>query len=375
MSTFLQDVAYGFRMLRRAPAFTAAAVLTLGIGIGINTATFSMVNILSLKPLAYRNPSRVAFILGINAARHQRAMNLPLADAMDIGRQMQSFEGVAAYAYWSANLTGGSVPERIQAYKVTAETFALLGVDAAAGRTLTASDGMPESPSVVVLSDGLWQRRFGADPSIVGRVVMLDGTAHTVVGVMPRRFEFPVFNFKGEAWTAFKGTPDALARRAGSPSIVAIARLKPEASYQSAQAELDTVMHRLETDNPQTNRGLGAELLEMRRLGESFQPAPVSLIALTAVGVVLLLACANVANLLLARAVARERELAVRAALGAGRLRLVRQMLTESVLLAGAGAAVGLALAFAALRVLRDSLPELLIVTQQIGRASCRERV
>ena len=115
MSTFLQDVAYGFRMLRRAPGFTAAAVLTLGIGIGINTATFSIVNILSLKPLAYRNPSRVAFILGTNAARHQRAMNLPLADAMDIGRQMRSLEGVAAYEYWSANLTGGSVPERIQA--------------------------------------------------------------------------------------------------------------------------------------------------------------------------------------------------------------------------------------------------------------------
>jgi len=245
MSTFLQDVAYGFRVLRRAPGFTAAAVLTLGIGIGINAATFSIVNILSLKPLAYRHPSRVAFILGTNAARHQRAMNLPLADAIDVGRQMRSFEGVAAYEYWSANLTGGSVPERIQAYKVTAETFALLGVDAATGRALTASDGKPESPSVVLLSDGLWQRRFGGDPSIVGRVVMLDGTAHTVVGVMPRRFEFPVFNFKGEAWTAFKGTPDALARRAGSPSIVAIARLKPEASYQSAQAELDTVMHRL----------------------------------------------------------------------------------------------------------------------------------
>lgn len=362
--TFLQDLLYGLRLMRRAPGFTAAAVLTLGLGIGVNAATFSIFDVLSLKPLNYRDPSRVAFILGINAAQHQRGMNLPLADAMDIGRQMQSLERVAAYSYWSANLTGGALPERIQAYKVTANTFALLGVDATLGRTLITSDGMPEAPNVIVLSDGLWRRRFGADPSVVGTAVMLDGSAHTVIGVMPRRFEFPVFNFKGEAWTAMKGTPDALARRAGSPSIVAIARLKADATYASAQAEINIVMRRLEADNPQTNRGAGAELLEMRRLGEVFQPAPISLIALGAVSVVLLLACANVANLLLARAVARERELAVRAALGAGRARLVRQLLTESALLAVAGSAVGLILAFWALRLLRDSLPELLIVTQ-----------
>jgi putative ABC transport system permease protein len=362
--TLLQDILYGLRLMRRAPGFTAAAVLTLGLGIGVNAATFSIVDILSLTPLNYRNPERVAFILGTNAARQQRGMNLPLADAMDIGRQMQSFESVAAYQYWSANLTGGATPERIQAYRVTANTFALLGVDAALGRALTPNDGLPETANVVVLSDGLWRRRFGADPSAIGTTVMLDGAAHTVIGVMPRRFEFPVFNFKGEAWTPMKGTPDTLARRTGTPSIVSIARLKPEASYRNAQAELETVMRRLEADNPQTNRGLGAELIEMRRLGEVFQPAPISQIALGAVAVVLLLACANVANLLLARAVARERELAVRAALGAGRGRLVRQLLTESVLLALGGSAVGLALAFWGLRLLRASLPELLVVTQ-----------
>ena len=363
MRTFVQDLLYGGRLMRRAPGFTAAAVLTLGLGIGVNAATFSIVDILSIKPLNYRDPSRVAFILGTNAARQQRGMNLPLADAMEIGRQMQSFERVAAYQYWSANLTSGTLPERVQAYKVTANTFALLGVEAAIGRALNEEDGRPEAQDVIVLSDGLWRRRFGADPAVIGTTVMIDGAAHTIAGVMPRRFEFPVFNFKGEAWTAMKGTPDALARRPSS-SIVAIARLRGGASYQTAQAEIATVMRRLEADHPDTNRGLGAELIEMRRLGDVFQPAPMSLIALGAVAVVLLLACANVANLLLARAVARERELAVRAALGAGRARLVRQLLTESALLAAAGFVLGLALAFWGLRLLRSSLPELLVVTQ-----------
>jgi predicted permease len=320
--------------------------LTLGLGIGINAATFSIVDILSIKPLNYRDPSRVAVILGTNAARHQRGMNMTLADAMEIGRQMTTLERVAAYQYWSANLTGAGMPERIQAYRVTANTFALLGVEAAAGRALIEADGRPESADAIVLSDGLWRRRFGADAAVIGTTVMVDGAAHVVIGVMPPRFEFPVFNFKGEAWSAIKGSREGLARRAGSPSMVAIARLKDGATYRTAQAEIGTVMQRLEADYPDTNRGLGAELVEMRRLGEVFQPAPLSMIALGAVAVVLLLACANVANLLLARAVARERELAVRAALGAGRARLVRQLLTESALLAAAGSALGLGAAF-----------------------------
>ena len=364
MRTVLQDLLYGLRQLRRAPGFTAAAVLTLGLGIGVNAATFSIVDTLWLTPLSYRDPARVAFILTTSPARPQRGMNMALADAVDIGQRMTTLDGVAAYQYWSANLTGGARPERIQTYKLTANTFMLLGVDAVIGRALTVNDGLPQSPHVIVLSDGLWRRRFGADPSIVGSTVTLDGIAHTVVGVMPRPFEFPVFNFKGEAWTAIKGTPDALARRSSSPSATAIARLKPNATYASAQAEINAVMRRLEADNPQTNRGLGAELVEMRRFGDVFAPVSIGTFALGAVGVVLLLACTNVANLLLARAVARERELAVRAALGAGRARLVRQLLTESALLAALGSAVGLVLAFFGLRLMRGLLPELLIVTQ-----------
>jgi putative ABC transport system permease protein len=362
--TVLQDLAYGLRLMRRAPGFTAAAVLTLGLGIGVNVATFSMVNVVSLKPLSYKDPGRVAFLLAIAAGRQQPTWNLPLADAIDLGRQMQSFDAVGAYAYWSANLTGYELPERIQAYRVLPNTFELLGVDAALGRTIASADGRPDTPDVVVLSYGLWERRFGANPGILGQFVTLDGRAHQVIGIMPRRFEFPVFNFKGEAWTAMKGTAEALASRPASPSIVAIARLRQGVSYTTAQSELNTVMAQLESDYPQTNRGVRARVIEMRRLGDLFQPAPVPLIALSAVAIVLLLACANVANLLLSRAAGRERELAVRASLGAGRGRLVRQLLTESALLAAAGAALGLAVAFWALSALRTALPELLIVTQ-----------
>jgi putative ABC transport system permease protein len=362
MRTFLQDLGYAVRLMKRAPAFTAAVVLTLAVGIGANAATFSIVNILTLKPLNYRNPERVAFLLGWNTERRQDLFNLPLSEAVDIGKQAQSLEGVAAYSYWSANLNGGGAPERIQAYHVTANTFGLLGAAAFHGRSLMLDDGRPDAPDVVVLSYGLWQRRFGGAPSVIGQRVLLDGRGHTVVGVMPARFEFPVFNFKGDAWAPLKVEIEAGVPRAASPSIVAIARLKPDVGYSQAQAELDAIMRRLEADNPATNHGLGVRAIEMRRLGAE-TIGPVTWIVMAAVAFVLLLACANVANLLLARAVARERELSMRAALGAARGRLVRQLLTESALLSASGAAVGIAIAFGTLRALRASLPELAITT------------
>ena len=362
MRTFLQDLGYAARLMRRAPTFSAAVVLTLAVGIGANAATFSIVNLLTLTPLNYRNPERVAFLLGWNTERGQQLFNLPLSDAVDIGRQAQSLESVAAYAYWSANLNGGSVPERLQAYRVTANTFALLGVDALRGRPLTLDDGRPDAADVVVLSYGLWQRRFGGSPSVIGERVLLDGRSHTIVGVMPARFEFPVFNFKGDAWAPLKVDFEAGVPRAASPSVVAIARLKRDVRYSQAQAELDAIMHRFEVDHPATNRGLGVRAIEMRQLGAE-NVGPVTWIVMAAVAFVLLLACANVANLLLARAVVRERELSMRAALGAARGRLVRQLLTESALFSASGAAVGIAIAFGTLRALRASLPELAITT------------
>jgi putative ABC transport system permease protein len=359
-----QDLVYGLRMMRRSLGFTAAIVLTLAVGIGANAATFSIVDILALTPLSYKDPERVAFVFGWNVERQQRRFNIPLADALDIGKQMRSLSAVGGYQYWSANLTGIAEPERVQAYRVTANTFALLGVEAEHGRTIAAADGHPSAADIVVLSHGLWQRRFGGSPSVIGQTVTLDGRPHTIVGVMPKRFEFPVFNFKGEAWTPLKFDEAAGVPRDGSPSLVAIARVRAGIDYREAQAELDTVMRRFEADYPRTNRGLGARLLEMRRLGDDFGTGSISIVLLFAVGLVLLLACANVANLLLSRAVSRDRELSVRAALGAGRARLVRQLFTESALLSAAGSIGGLALAALMLQRIRASLPELLIVSQ-----------
>ena len=270
MQTFMQDLMYGLRMMRRAPGFTAAAVLTLGLGIGVDAATFSVVDILSIKPLTYRDPSRVAFILVTNAASHQRGMNITLADAMEIGQQMTTLERVAAYQYWSANLTGGAMPERIQAYRVTADTFTLLGVEAAVGRTLIEADGLPDAADAIVLSDGLWRRRFGADPAVIGTTVMVDGAAHVVLGVMPPRFEFPVFNFKGEAWSAIKGTREGLAQ-AGGIAVDGRDRPPEGRDHLSGRASGDRHRHasprgRLSRHRSRARRGTGRDAAPWRDL-------------------------------------------------------------------------------------------------------------
>jgi len=360
MSTLVQDLAYGLRLMRRAPGFTFAAVLTLALGIGVNAATFSIVNVLSLKPLPYADPERVAFVMAWDAQRRDLRMSLPLADVADIAAQAPALASVGAYEYWSANLTGSETPERVQAYRVTGPTFPLLGVPALVGRALAERDAAADAPDVAVLSYGLWQRRFAGRPSVVGQEVLLDGRSHTVVGVMPRRFEFPVFNFKGDLWAPLKAD-----RAAAAPltSVVSVGRLRAGVSYAQAQAEVDTILRRIEATSPERHRGLSARVVEMGALSRDIT-LPITIVLVAAVGFVLLLACANVANLVLSRAVTRERELAVRAALGADRGRLVRQMLTESLLLAAAGTALALLFAVGTLRAMRASLPELLVVTQ-----------
>jgi predicted permease len=364
MRAILQDITYGVRLMRRNPGFTAAAVATLALGIGANTGLFSIVNVLTFKPLAYRQPERVAFVFSWWTETQTRGFSLPLADFVEIRRRASTLEQVAAYSYWSANLTGGSTPERAQAYRVTTNTFDMLGVPVMLGRGFLPEEGRSGARQVVVLSHALWQRRFGADPSIVGRDVTLDGRSYTIVGVMPRAFEFPVFNFKGELWVPMQLDEQAvLSNRATAGSSVVVSRIRSDVTYAAAQAEIDTIMKQLESDHAETNRGRGARLTEMGRLDDE-NAGPAMLIVAATAALVLLLACANVANLMLARGVARQRELAVRAALGAGRLRLIRQLLAEAILLALAGGVVGLAVAHLALDALQRALPDMVRTTQ-----------
>jgi putative ABC transport system permease protein len=361
MRALVYDVRYGVRMMVKNPGFTIAAVITLGIGIGATTAIFSMVNAFSLKPLSFRDPSRVTFVFGKDLDSGERMFSIPLADYLDIQRQASSLEAVSAYSYLSANLTGGDIPERVQAYRVTGNTFELLGVAAALGRTFSERDASTQNP-VVVLSDGLWRRRFGADPAAVGRAIVLNGSSYQIVGVMPRRFEYPVFNFKGDLWVPWTIAQSQVPDRSSLGNGTVIARIRSEVPISQAEAELQTIMRRLAAAHPTTNSRLSVSLVEMGRLDDE-QAGPASIIVSASVLAVLLLACANVANLLLARGVSRGRELAVRAALGASRWRLARQLLIESLLLAAVGGAVGVALAMASLDWLKRSLPELVLTT------------
>ena len=362
MRSLLVDARYGIRMMGRMPGFTLAAVLTLAIGIGATSAIFTLVNVLSWKPLAYRDPSRVAFLFGHDTESGDRHFNMPIADYLDIRKQSQTLEQVTAYVYLSANLTGGDIPERVQAYRVTADTFNMLGVPAALGRTLAPADGVAGQDRVAVLADGIWRRRFGADPSVIGRTIMLNGQAHEVVGVMPPRFEYPVFNFKGDIWIPWTIAATAVADRASSGSGTVIARVRPSVSFTEAQSEIETIMGRLRAEYPQTNATRSARLVEMGRLDDE-EAGPAMMIVAATSALVLLLACANVANLLLARGLSRSRELAVRAAVGASRWRIARQLLVESLLLSIAAAIVGVLLAKVALDALTGALPEMVATT------------
>jgi putative ABC transport system permease protein len=361
MQSLMQDVRYGLRLLWRNPVFTIAAVVTLALGIGANAAIFSIVNVLSLKPLPYEDPSRVAFVLGWDLEENDMRFNLRHADFLDLQRESTSLE-LSAYSYVSANLTGGEVPDRVQAYRVTPNTFSLLGVPAEVGRVFENADAAAGRFDVAVISHGLWQRGFGGDRSIVGRRIVVNGQPYEVIGVMPRRFEYPVFNFKGDLWIPWRMADSERGQAAATGSATAVARLRPGVSYAQAQSEVDVLMRGFADRYPATNRGLGARLTEMGKLDDE-QAGPAIAILLITVAMVLVLACANVANLLLARGVARHRELAVRAAMGASRLRLGRQLIAEAGLLAAAGGALGVVFSLVALEGIRASLPEMLLAT------------
>ena len=335
VENFVQDLRYGARALARTPGFTALAVITLALGIGANTAIFSVVNSVLLNPLAYHDPERLVTLL------HSGLDPVAPANFEDWRDQSRCFERMGAAEYWTPNLTGTDAPEHINGLRLTQSIFPLLGVAPLMGRTFTANEDQPGAEHEVVLSYRLWQRRFNSDSQVLGKQIVLNGQGYTVIGVMPAGFQFaPFWATRAELWAPLALGVRAAARE--SNSLRVFARMKPGVTLRQVRAEIAGLTARLEQQYPGTNRDVVVTPLKQNVVGDVEAPL---LLVLCGVGFVLLIACANVAHMLLARTADRQREIAVRTALGAGRGRVVTQFLTENLLLATLGAGSGLLLA------------------------------
>ena len=368
MNGLWRDIRFGVRMLAKNPAFTAIAVFTLALGIGANTAIFSVIDAALLRPLPYPNADRIVVLYQLDENKQQ---DIPApADYLDFKRQSSSLENLAAYRGLPVNLSASAdgasgQPERIEAATVTSNFFSALGVHALIGRSISPELDRPGGTTVSVLSYGLWQRCFGSDPAILGRSLEIDGEPRTVVGVMPPGFAFPVGT---ELWTSsrFDAPPHPLnplkdpSTNRGSHYFATIGRLKPGVTLAQASAEVDTIAKRLRKEYPNDEEGAGATVVPLRQdlVGET---RPALLILVGAVALVLLIACVNVANIILARGASRQKEIALRITLGAGRLHLLRHLLVESMLLAIVGGALGVLLAYWGLSPLRTLVPESMV--------------
>jgi putative ABC transport system permease protein len=344
MGWFVRDLRFALRQLRRSPAFTIAAVACLALGIGANTAIFTVINAVLVRPLPYPDPDRLVMVWESNAGRKSERNTVAPADYLDWKAENEVFERMAGVYDTRMNLTGAGEPVEVPAESATADLFPLLGLRPILGRTFTADEDAPGGPPVVVLSHGLWQRRFGGSSDVVGQSVSLDGSPYTVIGVLAEGAGIVGQPQAPDLWVPFQLDPANGYRQSAGRYMRAIARLKPGVSRDQAQAAMATIAARLEERYPQFNRGWSVNLVPVREQVTGSVRRPLLVLA-GVVTLVLLIACANVANLQLAQASARRREIAVRTALGASRIRMVRQFLTESTLLALGGGAAGALLA------------------------------
>jgi predicted permease len=358
--TFLQDVRYGFRMLLKSPAFSVIAILTLALGIGANTAIFSVINGVLLNPLSFPNASRIVVMFQYKQNFPKGSISYP--NFLDWQSGNRSFESMAAYRWTSGDITGVAEPESVHAQSISASFFPILGVSPILGRNFSLDEDRRGANPTVMISEGLWKRKFGSDPQIIGKRVIVSGIGRTILGVVPSSFHLILGNFRtAEIYVPIgEETEEAFFRRDSFWGLNALALLKRGVTLEQAQDDMKRVNVGLAAAYPDINSEIKANIVPLKEqiVGDM---RPVLLVLLGAVAFVLLIACVNVANLLLARSSARQREFAIRVALGAGQVRLVRQLLTESIILALAGGAMGLIFAkwgtVAALAAVPRSLP------------------